>query len=395
MIIPSDAIGRRTELVGVVANGICIGAAQIVGETAATCCGIIWINFSGVHRRLSRWIGGIRSRWAAGGSQAATCCPPTPVPVPPLPPVPVPPVAPPPAPPPWALAVNARKSPVEIETIANIVVFIFLLSEDFLRAFRTKSSKSINARRDTSQIGSAAHNLMGAIQGVGVHPIRGAYRARLALKKRKVFMKYSAKIFARVGGSFIVAGFLAAGHAGAADSSLSHAAKSFINEASEGNQGEIAMAQLAQQKSENPQVKQLAQMIQKDHQQAQKKLQTIAQAHGVTLDQGLTFSQKRAQAKLEKLTGSDFDQQYTKNMLEDHVTDLNKFQKASEKIQEEDVRQYALQTIPKLQEHLQHTEVVAKAVGVDPATISSITSKAPAMGGAGENQEKGRGAGQK
>lgn len=206
-------------------------------------------------------------------------------------------------------------------------------------------------------------------------------------------MKYSATILTRIVGGLIVAGFLAAGRAGAADTSLSHEASSFIKEASEGNQGEIAMAQLAEQKTENPEVKQLAQMIQNDHQQAQEKLQTIAQAHGVRLDQGLTWSQKRAQGKLEKLTGPDFDQQYTKNMLEDHVTVLNKFQKASEKIQEADVKQYAQENIPKLQEHLQHAETAAKAVGVDPGTISSITSKAPAMGGAGGDQGMGRGAG--
>src|SRR5262249_4284046 len=151
----------------------------------------------------------------------------------------------------------------------------------------------------------------------------------------------------RIASSLVVAGLLAAGRAVAADTSLSHEASSFIKEASEGNQGEIALAQLAQQKSQSPDIKQLAQLIQTDHQQAQEKLQTIAQTHGVSLDQGLTWSQKRAQSKLEKLSGTDFDQQYAKDMLEDHVADLNKFQKASEKLHETDVKQYALDTIPK------------------------------------------------
>ena len=204
-------------------------------------------------------------------------------------------------------------------------------------------------------------------------------------------MKHSAKIVTRIAGGLVVAGLLAAGRAGAADSALSSKASSFIKAASEGNQGEIAMAQLAQQKSQNTEIKNLAQMIQNDHQQAQEKLQTIAQAHGVTLDQGLTWSQKRAQGKLEKLNGADFDQQYAKDMLEDHVTDLNKFQKASEQIKEADVKQYAQDTLPTLQQHLEHAKSAAKAVGVDDATISSITSKAPAMGGTGEKQESGQG----
>lgn len=204
-------------------------------------------------------------------------------------------------------------------------------------------------------------------------------------------MKRTAKILTRITGGLMVAGLLVAGRAGAADNNLSMKASSFVKAASEGNQGEIAMAQLAQQKSQNSDIKNLAQTIQNDHQQAQEKLQTIAQTHGLTLDQGLSWSQKRSQAKLEKLSGADFDQQYAKDMLEDHVSDLKKFQKASEQIEETDVKQYAQDTLPKLQQHLEQAKTAAKAVGVDESTISSITSKAPAMGGTGEKQETGRG----
>jgi putative membrane protein len=208
-------------------------------------------------------------------------------------------------------------------------------------------------------------------------------------------MNYSSKNITRIAGGLIVAGLLVAGRAGAADTSLSSKASSFVKEASEGNQSEIAMAQLAQQKAQNPEVKNLAQMLQQDHQTAQEKLQSIAQAHGVALDQTPGWSQRRAQSKLEKLSGADFDQQYTKDMLEDHVTDIKKFQKAAQTIEDADVKQYAQDTLPTLQPHLQHAKSAAKAAGVDESTISSITKSLPeAVGGTGENQESGRGAGQ-
>jgi len=97
---------------------------------------------------------------------------------------------------------------------------------------------------------------------------------------------------------------------------------SFIKEASAGNQSEIALAQLAQTKAQNPEVKELAKMLQQDHQQAQEKLQTIAQAHGIQLETTPSWTQRRAQSKLEKLSGAEFDQQYAKDMLEDHATDI-------------------------------------------------------------------------
>src|SRR5579862_2856158 len=136
-------------------------------------------------------------------------------------------------------------------------------------------------------------------------------------------MKYTIKYLKNIVGGFIIAGSLGAGHVIAADTSaISSKASDFIKDASLGNQSEITMAELAQQKSQNSDVKDLAQMLQQDHQQAQAKLQNIAQAHGVALDQTPGWSQRRAQSKLEKLSGADFDQQYAKDMLEDHVTDI-------------------------------------------------------------------------
>jgi putative membrane protein len=216
-------------------------------------------------------------------------------------------------------------------------------------------------------------------------------------------MKYSAKYITHLTGSLIVAGLMAASSAGAADTtmgnstqnSLSSKGSSFVKEASSGNQSEIALAQLAQQKAQNPEIKNLAQMLQQDHQKAQEKLQTIAQTHGMTLDQSPGWTQKRAQSKLEKLSGAEFDQQYAKDMLEDHVTDIKKFQKASQNVEDTDVKQYAQECLPTLQNHLQHAESAAKSAGVDESTIASITKSLPAgVGGTGENQESTRGAGQ-
>ena len=199
-----------------------------------------------------------------------------------------------------------------------------------------------------------------------------------------------------IAGSLIVAGLLAAGRAGAADTSLSSKGASFVKEAAAGNQPEIALAQLAQQKAQNAEVKNLAQMLQQDHQKSLEKLQTIAQTHGLTLDTSPGFMQRRAQSKLEKLNGAEFDQQYSKDMLEDHVADIKKFQKAAQSIEDSDVKQFAQETLPTLQSHLTKAESAAKSAGVDQSTITSLTKNVPAgIGGTGENQESGRGAGEK
>lgn len=225
----------------------------------------------------------------------------------------------------------------------------------------------------------------------------------------------STNILARiVAGGIVAAGLLAAGQAGAADTTVSgststsgsttessstsgtsHAAKSFIKDASEGNQAEIALANLAEQKSQNSDIKQLAQMIRDDHQQAQQKLETIAQAHGVTLDQKPGWMDRHEQNKLEKLSGAEFDKEYATQMLSDHAKDINKFQKAAQDVQESDVKQYAQDCLSKLQAHMQHAETAAQAVGVDQNTISSYTKKVSsggAMGGTSDKFDTSRGA---
>lgn len=212
-------------------------------------------------------------------------------------------------------------------------------------------------------------------------------------------MKYTAKNITCIASSFMIAGLLAATAAdtttGNTDNAkLSSKGSSFIKEASAGNQSEIALAQLAQSKAQNPEIKNLAQMLQQDHQQAQEKLQTIAQAHSVTLDTTPSWTERRTQSKLEKLSGAEFDQQYAKDMLEDHASDIKKFEKASQNIEDSDVKQYAAEILPKLQTHLQHAVSAAKSVGVDQSTISSYTKDMPgAVGGTGENNESSHGAG--
>lgn len=212
-------------------------------------------------------------------------------------------------------------------------------------------------------------------------------------------MKYSIKNITGIAGSLMIAGLLSASAADTTittstdNAKLSSKGASFVKEASAGNQSEIALAQLAQTKAQNPEIKTLAEMLQKDHQQAQEKLQTIAQAHGVALDNSPTWTQKRAQGKLEKLSGAEFDQQYAKDMLEDHAADIKKFEKASQNVEDTDVKQYATEILPKLQAHLQHTVAAAKSVGVDESTISSYTKDMPAVGGTIDNSESSRGAG--
>jgi putative membrane protein len=160
---------------------------------------------------------------------------------------------------------------------------------------------------------------------------------------------------------------------------LSHRAKEFLKHAAQANQMEIAMANVAENKSLNTQVKDLARMMRTDHEQNYALLQTIAQNHGVTLDPKLDLLNQHEVNRLQKASDADFDKEYTKVMLKDHVKCINRFEKAASDMEEQDVKQYAQNTLPALRHHLQKSEEVARAVGMDDATINSILQDLPSQ----------------
>jgi len=171
-----------------------------------------------------------------------------------------------------------------------------------------------------------------------------------------------------------------------------HSAKSFIKEAFRDNQEEIDMAGVAVNKAQNADLKSFAQQIQQDHTKANQDLQPIAAKYGVTEEQSKL--REHAVNKFDKETaGPEFDKKFAIAMMKDHQKAINKFEKAANKLQEADVKQYAENMLPKLREHLQKAETVAREVGVDQSEISSIMSKTPAVGGTSETTETGVGTG--
>jgi len=161
------------------------------------------------------------------------------------------------------------------------------------------------------------------------------------------------------------------------DNGVSHAAKEFMQDAAQANLTEIAMANIAETRAQNTVAKELAQMMRKDHQQNYDLLQVMAQNHLVILESKPDALNQRAIHHLEKANDADFDKEYTKVMLKDHVKCITRFDKAIADMQEPYVRQYAENTLPALRKHLRHAEEAARSVGLDEGTISSILKGLP------------------
>lgn len=170
-------------------------------------------------------------------------------------------------------------------------------------------------------------------------------------------------------------------------------AKSFLRQALAGNSEEIALAEMAERKGQSAATREFAQMIRRDHQQANDKLQALAQTHGVTLNQPVDSKHQKKLDRFDKLSGTEFDREYAKEMLKDHQKDIARYEQAVQNITETDVREYAQTTLTKLRQHLEHARQTAQTVGVDSATISSLMKPGDSMGASADDSEATTGTG--
>lgn len=130
------------------------------------------------------------------------------------------------------------------------------------------------------------------------------------------------------------------------------------------NKAEMQLAQLAQQKSQDPQVKQIADRMIQDHQQAQRQLSEAAQQAGVQLPQSLPATKQQEMRVMQTLNGKDFDQQYISKMRAGHAKAVSEYTDVSQLAKNDQIKKYATQTLPTLQEHYQHVEKTATALGL-------------------------------
>lgn len=134
--------------------------------------------------------------------------------------------------------------------------------------------------------------------------------------------------------------------------------KAFIKQAAIGDAAEIQLGQMAQEKATNPKVKQFGARMIKDHSQADDQLKGIAQSRHVSLPTELDAPHKAAKSQLEKQTGAQFDQAYMRLMVQDHTKTVNKFKREAGTSHDPTVKNFAQQSLPVLESHLQEARQI-------------------------------------
>lgn len=142
----------------------------------------------------------------------------------------------------------------------------------------------------------------------------------------------------------------------------SSADQQFLENAIKGNRAEVELGRMMESKATDPQVKQFAQLMVKDHSEALNQVQQLAQKKSSASASGLPPDAQDLKQKLSQEHGAQLDKDYVNGMLQDHQKDVKEYQDEAQNGQDPQVKQWAGKMVPKLQEHLQKVEALNSTV---------------------------------
>jgi putative membrane protein len=136
----------------------------------------------------------------------------------------------------------------------------------------------------------------------------------------------------------------------------------FLKAASQGGRMEVDLGSMAKDHAASDAVKQFGETMVSEHSAANEKLMQLAKQKNVDLPDELKEEQQALEQNLADLSGQDFDKGYMSAMVEDHEKDVEEFRKQAEEGDDEAVRQFAAETLPTLEKHLQMAKDVHQQV---------------------------------
>src|SRR5690348_13750598 len=125
---------------------------------------------------------------------------------------------------------------------------------------------------------------------------------------------------------------------------------------------EVKLGQLAQERGSNPAVKNFGRQMVQDHSKANDELKQASSKENIELPSEAAKSDQSTYDRLSKLSGDAFDRAYARDMVKDHSKDVAEFQKEAKNGRDESIKNFAAQTLPTLQNHLDQARQMQQAV---------------------------------
>ncbi|MBD0271578.1 MAG: DUF4142 domain-containing protein [Acetobacteraceae bacterium] len=157
----------------------------------------------------------------------------------------------------------------------------------------------------------------------------------------------------------------AAGLGSAATRGDAQSAAAFVRAASASDLYEMEASRLAEQRAQNEQVKRFAQRMLQDHGKTTGELKgMLGQLQGVSAQQMATSLDRQHQALLQQLQGAqgaEFDRVFARQQVQSHQAAVDLFRAYAQSGDDEQLKRWASQTLPSLDEHLREAQQLQRA----------------------------------
>jgi putative membrane protein len=137
--------------------------------------------------------------------------------------------------------------------------------------------------------------------------------------------------------------------------------KEFVKNVLESNATEVHLGKLAQDKASSDAVKELGKRMVEAHTQTSEQLKQAATALNVPVPAEPTRKAKKAEDKLAKLSGADFDRAYAKMAAEEQKQAVKQFERESKNGKVPGVKEFASKNLSVEQERQKQAEELASA----------------------------------
>ncbi|HWQ55371.1 MAG TPA: DUF4142 domain-containing protein [Bryobacteraceae bacterium] len=137
---------------------------------------------------------------------------------------------------------------------------------------------------------------------------------------------------------------------------LSTTDRSFVTKAYHGNQAEMDMARQVESSGARQEVKDYARKLREDHEQANEELKRIADQSQTDLQAKTDQKHEKTADRFRNLTGEKLDREFLNHAVKEHQADIREYQRMSKSAQHPELKTYASNTLPKLQEHLRQAQ---------------------------------------
>ena len=134
--------------------------------------------------------------------------------------------------------------------------------------------------------------------------------------------------------------------------------KNFVMEAASGGMMEVELGKIAQSNASSAKVKEFGKMMVTDHTKANNELKAVAAKNNITVPPAPAEKEQSHIDELKGKKGADFDKAYVDMMVDDHKTDISKFEDEAKNGTDADVKAFATKTLPVLNKHLDHITAI-------------------------------------